>query len=230
MTSNRLRALLPLPCVMVAVWCAWPVVRGTTRTCPPAASANADHRRAARNADAAPRTRNGLVQVRCPRRLREKPDSEAAVSARRSDAKLHTSSTTAWWCWWATTCTGGERPQDFKAKFEIPYKPLLDAGVKFLRRARQSRRSRTALLQALQHERASCITPSPPAPDVRFFMLESTLSGARADPVVRERVEELDHASGKIPVFPSPPYSSGDRHGSDIRLREVLEPRSSNTT
>src|SRR5436190_13532522 len=26
---------------------------------------------------------------------------------------------------------GSERPQDFKEKFETPYKPLLDAGVKF---------------------------------------------------------------------------------------------------
>jgi hypothetical protein len=26
---------------------------------------------------------------------------------------------------------GSERPQDFRKKFEIPYKPLLDAGVKF---------------------------------------------------------------------------------------------------
>src|SRR5262245_58695565 len=26
---------------------------------------------------------------------------------------------------------GSERPQDFERKFEIPYKPLLDAGVKF---------------------------------------------------------------------------------------------------
>ena len=26
---------------------------------------------------------------------------------------------------------GSERPQDFQKKFEMPYKPLLDAGVKF---------------------------------------------------------------------------------------------------
>lgn len=26
---------------------------------------------------------------------------------------------------------GEERPQDFQKKFEIPYKPLLDSGVKF---------------------------------------------------------------------------------------------------
>ena len=26
---------------------------------------------------------------------------------------------------------GGERPQDFLQKFEMPYKPMLDAGVKF---------------------------------------------------------------------------------------------------
>ncbi len=28
----------------------------------------------------------------------------------------------------------------------------------------------------------------------------------------------------KIPYFHHPPYSSGERHGSDARLREVLEP------
>ncbi len=32
---------------------------------------------------------------------------------------------------------GGERPADYKHKFEIPYKPLLDAGVKFYAGARQ---------------------------------------------------------------------------------------------
>jgi len=38
--------------------------------------------------------------------------------------------------------------------------------------------------------------------------------------------EELKSSSSnwKIPYFHHPLYSSGDRHGSDIRLRQVLEP------
>ena len=33
--------------------------------------------------------------------------------------------------WSATTCTAAERPQDYARKFELPYKPLLDAKIPF---------------------------------------------------------------------------------------------------
>ena len=45
-----------------------------------------------------------------------------------------------------------------------------------------------------------------------------------------EQIEWLENelkastSKWKIPVFHHPLYSSGDRHGSDLRLREVLEP------
>ena len=62
-----------------------------------------------------------------------------------------------------------------------------------------------------------------PKQNVRFFALESTY----AEP---EQIDWLERSSRaptsdwKIPFFHHPLYSSGDRHGSDLRLREVLEP------
>ena len=62
-----------------------------------------------------------------------------------------------------------------------------------------------------------------PKADVRFFVLESTYP-------VPEQIQWLENelkASGsdwKIAVFHHPLYSSGERHGSDRRLRDVLEP------
>jgi 3',5'-cyclic AMP phosphodiesterase CpdA len=62
-----------------------------------------------------------------------------------------------------------------------------------------------------------------PKANVRFFMLESTYP-------VPEQIQwaekELQGSGSdwKIPVFHHPLYSSGERHGSDTRLREVLEP------
>jgi 3',5'-cyclic AMP phosphodiesterase CpdA len=60
-------------------------------------------------------------------------------------------------------------------------------------------------------------------PHVRFFAFESTYP-------VPEQIQwlekELESSSNdwKIVFFHHPLYSSGDRHGSDLRLREVLEP------
>jgi 3',5'-cyclic AMP phosphodiesterase CpdA len=39
-----------------------------------------------------------------------------------------------------------------------------------------------------------------------------------------EKELKASTSNWKIPVFHHPLYSSGDRHGSDLRLREVLEP------
>ncbi len=52
---------------------------------------------------------------------------------------------------------GAERPQDYVRKFELPYKPMLDAKVQFLCVAWQSRRPQPAVLQALQHERRALL-------------------------------------------------------------------------
>ena len=117
---------------------------------------------------------------------------------------------------------GSERPQDFQKKFEIPYKPLLDAGVKFYG-ALGNHDAREQRYYKLFNMNGKLYYTFDPKPDVRFFFLESTYP-------VPEQIEwvekELKASSQdwKIMVFHHPLYSSGDRHGSDFRLREVLEP------
>jgi predicted phosphodiesterase len=117
---------------------------------------------------------------------------------------------------------GGERPQDFKRKFEVPYKPLLDAGVKFYA-SLGNHDAREQRYYKLFNMDGKLFYSFSPHADIRFFMLESTY-------LEPEQVKWLENelksstSKWKIPVFHHPLYSSGDRHGSDLRLREVLEP------
>src|SRR4030095_15685343 len=69
---------------------------------------------------------------------------------------------------------GAERPQDFERKFEVPYKPLLDAGVKFYaclgnHDAREQRYYKNFNMDGKLYYSFKA-----PKPDVRFFALEST--------------------------------------------------------
>jgi Calcineurin-like phosphoesterase len=117
---------------------------------------------------------------------------------------------------------GAERPQDFKKKFEDPYKPLLDAGVKFYASLGNHDAREQRFYKPFNMDGKLYYTFSP-KPEIRFFALESTYP-------VPEQIQWLEKelkASGsnwKIVFFHHPLYSSGDRHGSDLRLREVLEP------
>jgi hypothetical protein len=117
---------------------------------------------------------------------------------------------------------GGERPQDFVNKFEKPYKPLLDAGVKFYASLGNHDAREQRFYKLFNMDGKLYYTFSPKA-NVRFFVLESTY-------FVPEQVEWLENelkgssSDWKIPYFHHPLYSSGDRHGSDLRLRKVLEP------
>jgi hypothetical protein len=118
---------------------------------------------------------------------------------------------------------GSERPQDFKKKFEDPYKPLLDAGVKFYASLgnHDAREQRYYKLFNMDGKLYYSFKPSNQS--VRFFALESTY----LDPeqvAWFEKELQSSNSDWKIPYFHHPPYSSGDRHGSDTRLREVLEP------
>jgi Calcineurin-like phosphoesterase len=117
---------------------------------------------------------------------------------------------------------GPERPQDFARKFELPYKPLLDAGVKFYASlgnhdAREQRYYKLFNMDGKLYYTFS------PKPNIRFFVVESTYP-------VPEQIQWLEGelkastSDWKIAYFHHPLYSSGDRHGSDLRLRDLLEP------
>ena len=117
---------------------------------------------------------------------------------------------------------GSERPQDFRRKFELPYKPLLDAGVKFYASLgnHDSREQRHYKPFNMDGQQFYTFNPNP---DIRFFALESTYPEPEQ---IAWFEKELKGSTSKwkIPFFHHPLYSSGERHGSDIRLRESLEP------
>lgn len=117
---------------------------------------------------------------------------------------------------------GSERPQDFKKKFEEPYKPLLDAGVKFYA-SLGNHDSREQRHYKQFNMGGKLYYSFDPKADVRFFALESTYP----EPEQIKWFEGELKGSGshwKIPFFHHPLYSSGERHGSDVRLRRTLEP------
>jgi 3',5'-cyclic AMP phosphodiesterase CpdA len=117
---------------------------------------------------------------------------------------------------------GAERPQDFQNKFERPYKSLLDAGVKFYASlgnhdAREQRFYKPFNMNGKLYYAFS------PNPSIRFIALESTYLEPEQ---VKWLEQELasSRSAWKIVFFHHPLYSSGGRHGSDLRLRRVLEP------
>jgi predicted MPP superfamily phosphohydrolase len=117
---------------------------------------------------------------------------------------------------------GSERPQDFEKKFERPYKPLIDAGVKFYA-SLGNHDSREQRYYKLFNMGGKLYYSFNPKPDIRFFALESTYPVPEQIQWLEKELSSSD-SKWKIVFFHHPLYSSGDRHGSDVRLREVLEP------
>jgi hypothetical protein len=117
---------------------------------------------------------------------------------------------------------GSERPQDFQKKFELPYKPLLDAGVKFYA-SLGNHDAREQRFYKLFNMEGKLYYAFSPKPNVRFFAFDSTYPSPEE---IQWLEKELAASSSdwKIVFFHHPLYSSGIRHGSDLRLREAIEP------
>jgi 3',5'-cyclic AMP phosphodiesterase CpdA len=117
---------------------------------------------------------------------------------------------------------GSDSPRDFEKKFEIPYKPLLDAGVKFYAALGNHDSPNQRLYKPFNMNGQRFYTFKP-RDGVRFFALDSNYM----DPQQLQWLEKELKASGsdwKIAFFHHPLYSSGERHGSDTALKDQLEP------
>jgi 3',5'-cyclic AMP phosphodiesterase CpdA len=117
---------------------------------------------------------------------------------------------------------GSERPRDYQKKFELPYKALLDAGVKFYASLGNHDDDDQTQYKLFNMDGRKYYSFKPKN-GVRFFALDSNYVDAK-------QLEWLDKelaASGsdwKIAFFHHPLYSSGETHGSAELQREALEP------
>jgi predicted phosphodiesterase len=118
---------------------------------------------------------------------------------------------------------GSERPKDYEKKFERPYKPLLDAGVKFHAALGNHDDPNQRFYKPFNMEGERYYSFKAPKGSVRFFAIDSNYM----DQKQLGWLEKELAASGsdwKMCFFHHPLYSSGGRHGSDLVLREQLEP------
>jgi hypothetical protein len=121
---------------------------------------------------------------------------------------------------------GSERPQDYARKFELPYKPLLDARIPFYASLGNHDDPNQVFYKLFNMDGRRYYSFKKDKlgnPGVRFFALDSNY-------MTREQLEwlgkELANSGSdwKVAFFHHPLYSSGGRHGSEEDLRQQLEP------
>jgi predicted phosphodiesterase len=118
---------------------------------------------------------------------------------------------------------GGEGASDYRRKFEEPYKPLLDAGVKFYAALGNHDDPTQRFYKPFNMNGERYYSFKGPKGGVRFFALDSNyMSKEQLDWLAKDLA-----ASGsdwKIAFFHHPIYSSGEKHGSNETLRGQIEP------
>jgi hypothetical protein len=118
---------------------------------------------------------------------------------------------------------GGDKPKDFEKKFELPYKALLASGMKFyasLGNHDDPGAQRSYKLFGMGGESYYTFRPKM---GVRFFALDSNYMDKRQLTWLEQELRNSG-SEWKICFFHHPLYSSGEKHGPAVELREVLEP------
>jgi predicted phosphodiesterase len=115
---------------------------------------------------------------------------------------------------------GKERPQDFAKKFEQPYKPLLDAGVKFHAALgnHDDPNQRYYKPFHLDGKRYRTFKEG----NVRFFILDSNYLDPEQVKWLETELASSD-SKWKIAYFHHPLYTTA-RRGPEVELRAILEP------
>ncbi len=116
---------------------------------------------------------------------------------------------------------GSERPQDFKSKFETPYKPMLDANIPFYAALgnHDDPNQRFYKPFGMNGQRFYTFQKK----DSRFFALDSNYMD-KDQQAWLEKELAASNSKWKIAYFHHPLYSSGATHGSEVDLRTIIEP------
>lgn len=117
---------------------------------------------------------------------------------------------------------GSHEPKDFAEKFEVPYKPLLDAGVKFYASLGNHDDPNVERLYKpfnMNGERYYSFKKK----DAAFFALDSNYMDPKQLEWVQQNLQSSD-ARWKICFFHHPLFNAGKSHGPDVDLRSQLLP------
>jgi|SRR5215469_4667697 len=116
---------------------------------------------------------------------------------------------------------GGKSPKDFQRKFEIPYQPLLGAGVKFYASLGNHDIPAEQFYKPfnMNGHRYYAFKKG----NVQFFALDSNYMDPDQVKWLEDELKSSD-TLWKIPFFHHPLYSSAAAHGSSLELRRLLEP------
>lgn len=117
---------------------------------------------------------------------------------------------------------GGKSPAELQKKFEIPYKPLLDAGVTFYASLgnHDDTNERFYKLFNMNGQRYYSFKKG----NVHFFALDTDYLDPEQLAWLEKELANAGKTDWKICFFHHPLYSSGTTHGSSTELRVVLEP------
>ena len=116
---------------------------------------------------------------------------------------------------------GGHSAADFKRKFEDPYKPLLDAGVKFYASLGNHDSTNERLYKPFNMDGKRYYSFK--KGNAEFFVLDSSYMDPQQLDWLTQALTD-SRSAWKICYFHHPLYSHGKAHGSDLDLRRRLEP------
>jgi hypothetical protein len=116
---------------------------------------------------------------------------------------------------------GSEKALDYKNKFENVYRPLLDQKVKFYAALGNHDESNQRFYEFFNMEGQEYYQFK--KGNVSFYALNSNYMDKKQVEWLEGKLA-ADTAEWKIAFFHHPPYSSGGKHGSDTKLRAIVEP------
>ena len=116
---------------------------------------------------------------------------------------------------------GGDAPSDYETKFEQPYKPLLDADIKFYATLGNHDKPNQRFYKPFNMNGQQYYTYK--KGNVRFFALDTTYMNPRQLAWLEKELQNSG-SDWKVCYFHHPLYSSATFHDASTGLRRALEP------
>ncbi|HKY04630.1 MAG TPA: metallophosphoesterase [Blastocatellia bacterium] len=116
---------------------------------------------------------------------------------------------------------GGETAKDYQKKFEDVYRRLLDSKVKFYASLGNHDESNQRFYDHFNMNGEEYYRFK--KGNASFYALNSNYMDKKQVKWLEDQLAK-DDAKWKVCFFHHPPYSSGKKHGSDMQVREVVEP------